>query len=149
MSYTRRNMHYHFKTHKEGKFYWAECLELKGCVTQAYSKRELQKNIVNVLNFYLDEPADSQLVFPLPRKNFKGRNIIKIKVEPTIAFAFSLRRLRLTKKMTQKQAAASLGLKNIYSYQRLESSKTANPSLLTLVGLKLVFPELNLDQVSS
>lgn len=142
-------MHYHFKIHKEGRFYWAECLELRGCVTQAENKKALQKNMAEALNLYLDEPADSQLVFPLPRKNFKGRNIIKIKVEPTIAFVFLLRRLRLTKKMTQKQVAESLGLKNLYSYQRLESSKTANPSLSTLLGLKLVFPELNLDQVSS
>lgn len=142
-------MHYHFKIHKEGKFYWAQCLELKGCITQAQSKLELQKNMVEALNLYLDEPADSQLIFSLPRKNVRGRNIVEIKVEPAIAFAFSLRRMRLTKKMTQKQVAESLGLKNLYSYQRLEASKTANPSLSTLVNLKSVFPELNLDQVSS
>lgn len=50
-------------------------------------------------------------------------------------------------RMTQKEAARLLGMKNIYSYQRLESGKTANPELLTLVRIKQVFPEIDLDDV--
>jgi antitoxin HicB len=49
--------------------------------------------------------------------------------------------------MNQKEAARLLGMKNIYSYQRLESGKTANPELLTLVRIKQVFPEIDLDDV--
>lgn len=49
--------------------------------------------------------------------------------------------------MTQREAAKLLGMKNIYSYQRLESGKTANPELLTLVKIKKVFPEIDLDDV--
>ena len=39
------------------------------------------------------------------------------------------------------------GMNNIYSYQRLESPKKANPSLLTLNKIKKIFPELNLDMI--
>ena len=30
-------MKYHFKVHKGGKGYWAECIELVGCITEADS----------------------------------------------------------------------------------------------------------------
>jgi len=50
---------YHFKIHQEGKFFWAQCLELEGCVTQARSLRKLQENMREALNLYVDEPEDS------------------------------------------------------------------------------------------
>lgn len=49
-------MRYHFKVHKEGKGFWAECLELKGCITQGNSKKELLENMQESLNLYLEEP---------------------------------------------------------------------------------------------
>ena len=139
-------MFYRFKIHKENDGYWAECVELKGCATQADSLEELEKNMKESLNLFLDEPADSKAIFPFPKSKVKGR-AKKIQVEPSIALAFQLRMMRLKRKMTQKEAAQKLGMKNLFSYQRLESSKTANPALQTLSKLKKVFPELSLDAV--
>ena len=140
-------MIYHFKIHKDGNGFWAECLELKGCHTQADSRKELNSNMVEALNLYLDEPQESTVVLPLAKKVRKGRNIAEVMVDPRVAFSFYLRHLRLSKGLTQKQAAALLGIKHLFSYQRLESSKTANPELVTIAQIKRVFPEFSLDDL--
>jgi hypothetical protein len=36
-------------------------------------------------------------------------------------------------------------MKHLYQYQKLESSKTSNPELGTLVKLKKLFPDLSVD----
>jgi len=140
-------MKYHFKIHKEKKGFWAECLELNGCVTQGSSMEALHKNMEEALNLYLDEPEDSKVVLPLPKKKCGGWNVVQVSVDPNIAFAFYLRQLRLKEKLTQQQVAKKLGIKNIYSYQRLESSSTANPALSTLERLKKIFPQLRIDEI--
>lgn len=142
-------MKYHFKIHKEGKGYWAHCIEFNGCFTQGDSHQELLYNMSEALNLYLDEPMDSQVIFPLPDKKLRGRNIVEIKVEVKIAFCMLLRRLRLKHHLTQKEAAKKMGLKNIFSYQRLESSKTANPAITTLAKIKEIFPSFGLDKIFS
>ena len=140
-------MKYHFKVHKEKKGYWADCIELEGCQTQADSLVQLQSNMEKALNLFLEEPEDSKTTFPFPKKVAKGSNIVSIPVNPRVAFAFYLRSLRLKYKLTQKEAAKRLGMLRVYSYQRLESSKTANPELNTLAKLKSVFPEFNLQMI--
>mgnify|MGYP001569930185 CR=1 FL=1 len=140
-------MKYHFKIHKERKGYWAECLELKGCVTQGDSFEELKKNMEEALNLFLDEPSTSKATFPLPLKRVKGRGIIKVPVSPKVALAFLLRNSRLGRKLTQQQTAKLLGMKGLYSYQRLECSKTANPEFETIIKIKKAFPELPLDEL--
>jgi antitoxin HicB len=52
--------------------------------------------------------------------------------------------MRHARALTQKQTAALLGFKNLYSYQRLESPKSANPELATLAKIKSVFPDFDL-----
>ena len=65
-------MKYHFKVHKEGNGYWAECIELEGCLTQTErdpkggSIEELHYNMREALNLYLSESPDSDLIFPRP-----------------------------------------------------------------------------------
>jgi antitoxin HicB len=140
-------MKYHFKLHKEGKGYWAECIELKGCVTQADSLIELKDNLKDVLDLYLDEPEDSKVLFPLPKKRVKGQNIVQVEVNPQIALAFLLRRERLKKKWTQVVVAKLLGMP-LYSYQRLENSKTANPEWKTLTKLLQIFPDLDIREAT-
>lgn len=140
-------MKYHFKIHKEGKGYWAECLELKGCVTQGDDLEDLKRNMKEVLDLYLDEPADSRAFFPLPKKRTPGRNVIEVAVHPQIALAVLLRRERLKKKWTQTAVADLLGMP-LYSYQRLENSKTANPEWKTLTKLLRLFPELDIRQAA-
>ncbi|GMO48282.1 MAG: hypothetical protein Ta2B_30210 [Termitinemataceae bacterium] len=137
-------MKYHFKIHEEKNGYWAECLELNGCVTQGDNLEELYKNCKEVLNLFLEEPNDSQIIFPLPSDSLDNeKNIIKTSVDPKIALAVLLRNYRLNSNMTQKQIAQMLGMKNIYSYQRLE--KKSNPTLTIINKIHTIFPEIKLN----
>lgn len=139
-------MRYHFKIHKEKEGFWAECIELPGCVTQGDTKAELDKNMEDALNLYLEESEDFELLTPLPKTSIKtGRNIVEIPVDPSIAFAFSIRQQRIKQGMTQKEVARQLGMKGIYSYQRLE--RRCNPTLDLIYKLVLLFPALSLDKI--
>lgn len=140
-------MKYHFRIHKEAKKYWAECLELDGCNTQGRSKEELLENMKEALELFLDEPTDSKKILPRPNPKFKGKMVVEVPVDPKISWAVLLKSARLTRGMTQKEAAKALNIKNIYAYQKLESSKTANPELATIVRIKKVFPELALEEI--
>ncbi|MBX3723923.1 MAG: type II toxin-antitoxin system HicB family antitoxin [Turneriella sp.] len=140
-------MHYHFKVKKDGKIYWATCVELAGCATQAESLSELRTNMEEALNLYLDEGPESKHVFAMPADKFNGKNIVRVPVAPNIAFALLLRQTRIKHKFTQKQLAERLGMKNIYSYQRLESPKTSNPALSTISKLKKAMPDLHLENI--
>jgi antitoxin HicB len=141
-------MRYHFKIHKEQGSYWAECLELEGCLSQGDTLDELKKNLKEALDLYLDEPEDSKLVIPLPKK--KGvlkRNVITIEADPHIALAVMIRNERLKKHLSQKATADRLGIP-LYSYQKLESARTSNPQWKTLIKLKKLFPKLDLNGAS-
>ena len=107
---------------------------------------ELQRNAREALNLYLQEPEDSQLVFPLPTHH-SGKDIIEVPVDPGVAFSVVLRNYRISNKYTQRQVAKKLGMKNLYSYQRLE--RRSNPNLETLQRIKKVFPDLSVDYVLS
>ncbi|MDR2901055.1 MAG: type II toxin-antitoxin system HicB family antitoxin [Treponema sp.] len=141
-------MTYHFVLHKEDNGYWAECCELAGCVTQADTLEELYVSCEEALNLYLEEPSDTKVVFPLPNEVLDNKpNVIKIAVHPEIALAVLLRHYRSNSNITQKQAAEMLGMKNIYSYQRLE--KKSNPTLTIIKKIHSVFPEIKLDYLLS
>ena len=143
-------MRYHFKTHKESRGFSAVCVELPGCITQGNSQEELMINMQEALDLYLDEPADSKMVFSLPRKRVPGKNILQVTVNSKIAFAFALRRARLKMKLTQAQAAQLIGITgSLNNYQRLENSRTANPVLETIVLIKRAFPDFPIEQVAS
>jgi DNA-binding XRE family transcriptional regulator len=93
---------------------------------------------------YLYEPDDSKRLFPLPDETLDGkRNLIKVMVDPQKALALLLKNYRLSTKMTQKQVAEMLGMKNIYSYQRLE--KKTNATLDVINKIHTVFPEIKLE----
>jgi len=142
-------MYYNFKVHKENKGFWAECIELDGCQTQADTIEELKINMHQVLNLFLSEPDDSTVIYALPQKNIVTKNVYKIDVEPKVALSFLLRRYRLLHNLTQKQAAEKIGMKNIWSYQKFEKPASANPTLSMLAKFKEVFPDLNLDYIFS
>lgn len=137
-------MTYHFRIHDEDGL-WAECIELEGCVTQGQDRVELEKNMREVLSLYLEEPESSTVIFPEPSLEPSGENVIAVEVDPSVAFSFQLRQLRLRQNMTQKEAADRLGMRNLYSYQRLE--RRSNPSLSTIKKVKNLFPDLSLDFV--
>ena len=140
-------MRYHFKIHKEKKGYWANCVELSGCNTQGDSLQELKENATELLNLFLSEDESSNVTFPMPKKIKQNNNILEIDVEPNIAFSLLLRYERKKSHFTQSQVAKKLGMKNIYNYQRLEKSKTANPALKTLKKVKDIFPKLKLESI--
>jgi predicted RNase H-like HicB family nuclease len=135
---------YHFRVHRS-RPHWAECIELEGCVTQGRTLAELQRNMKEALELYLQEPSSSQVSFPAPA-SIKSRNgVVVVEVDPRVAFALRVREARLRSRLTQKEAARRLGVRNVYSYQRLE--RRANPSLSTIGKLKKLFPGLSLDAI--
>jgi antitoxin HicB len=140
-------MKYHFKVHKEGKGFWAECLELEGCITQGDSREHLGAMMHDALAAYLNEPVSSKHIFPMPNHYQSGRGIVEVQVAPEIAIAMTIRQLRVSAGKSQKEMADWLGMKSLFSYQRLESSKNGNLQLGTMVKLKKVFPEFSVDAV--
>jgi len=138
-------MHYHFNIHKEGKGFWAQCIELTGCITQADSLKELHTNMREALNLYVEEAEGSADVAAMPDNSIKlKKNVVIVAVDPQVAFAFLVRFYRIKQGMTQQEVAKKLGFTSIYSYQRLETRK-CNPRLDTIASLKKVFPELSID----
>ncbi|MBM3198463.1 MAG: type II toxin-antitoxin system HicB family antitoxin, partial [Chlamydiae bacterium] len=129
-------MRYHFKVHKEKGGVWAECIELPGCVTQADTKEELNLNMQEALNLYLEEIEDYEYLAPMPKVSIKEeRNVVEVPVDPSVALAFSIRYQRIRQGLTQRETADQLGMKAIYSYQRLE--KRCNPTLDLIYKLVL------------
>jgi antitoxin HicB len=140
-------MNYHFKIHKESDGFWAQCIELEGCITQADDLKELHANMQEALNLYIEEAADSDDLASLPNSSVKiTKSVVEVPVDPQVAFSFLVRFYRIKHGMTQQAAAKKLGFPNIYSYQRLETRK-CNPRLETIALLKKLFPELSIDFV--
>lgn len=138
-------MKYHFKVHKEGNGFWAQCLELEGCVTQADTREELDKNMREALNVYIEEEADSKDLAAMPDNSIKpSKTIVEVFVEPQVAFTFLVRYWRIRHGLTQKEAAKKMGFDKLYSYQRLEARR-CNPSLKIISMVKKVFPEFSVD----
>jgi len=136
-------MFYQFKIHKENKGYWAECVELDGCSTQADTMDKLVRNMENVLNLFLAEPEKSNHIFPLPKKTSKitGKNIVQVQVHPSVAFSMLIRQTRIKAGLTLREMADILNYKNINSYVKLEKAETANPQLKTLANIKAHFSD--------
>ena len=142
-------MKYHFKVHKEGGGFWAECLELAGCVTQADTIEELRQNMQEALNLFIEEPEDSKNLAPLPDESLKiAKNIVEVSLDPQIAFAFMVRYCRIKNGLTQQEVANKMGFDTLYSYQRLEARR-CNPSLRIISKVKQVFPDFSVDYAIS
>ena len=142
-------MKYHFKVHKEGKYFWAQCIELEGCITQAKDMEELVDNMQEALNLYVQEPEDSKDLAALPDESIKkSKNLVEIALDPEVAFSFMVRYYRIKHGTTQKEAAKEMGFDTIYSYQRLEA-KRCNPSLKIISKIKKMFPDFSIDYAVS
>lgn len=138
-------MKYHFKIHKEGKGFWAKCIELDGCYTQADSMDELNEMMREALNLYISEPEGSTDVVKLPDDSIKtSKNVVEVSVDAQVAFAFLVRYYRIKHEMTQSEVARRMGFENVNGYQRLERKK-CNPNLKTISKIKAIFPEFSLD----
>jgi predicted RNase H-like HicB family nuclease len=111
-------MKYHFKVCKEGKFFWAKCIELDGCYTQANSMGELHKMMQEALNLYISEPEGLKDVAELPDDSIKtSRTIVEVSVDADIAFSFLVRYHRIKHNMTQSEVARKMGFENVNGYQ--------------------------------
>lgn len=139
-------MKYHFKVHKDGKGFWAECLEIEGCLTQGENKEHLSAMMKDALEAILSAPEDSKWILPLANPALGGKNVVEVSPDPGIALAALLRRHRLVNHLTQRQAQARLELKNLIQYQRLEMG-SSNPELKTLAKIKEAFPDFSVDAV--
>jgi antitoxin HicB len=139
-------MRYHFRVHKEGTGYWAECVELDGCVTRGKNKFELEAKMSEALDLFLSEPQDSKLILPEPSSKVRGRNIVDVRVSPRVALAHKLRRERLVRGLSQSAFAKLIGMGGLYSYQKLEQA-TTNPRFETLERIKKVCPDFGLDEL--
>lgn len=138
-------MKYHFKVHKEGKQFWAQCLELEGCYTQADSINELNRMMKEAINLYISEPEDSTDLASLPDDSIRlSKTVVEVSVDAEVAFSFLVRYYRIKHRMTQTQVAKKMGFENVNGYQRLERKK-CNPSLKTLSKIKEIFPDFSLD----
>lgn len=142
-------MKYHFKVHKEEIGYFAQCIELPGCITEGDTFEELQENMQDALNLYIEEPETSKDLAKLPDEAIRGsKNIIEVPVNPQIALAFLVRYFRIKLGLSQQEAAEKMGFSNLYSYQRLEAAK-CNPSLKMLSKIKQTFPDFSVDYALS
>jgi antitoxin HicB len=138
-------MQYHFKIHKEGKGFWAQCIEFPGCVTQGDTKEELMFNMQEALNLYIEENSNSKDLAAMPHKSLKtSPTMVTVSLDPQIAFSFLVRYWRIKHGWTQQEAAKRMGVDTLYSYQRLEAKK-CNPSLKTISMIKKIYPEFSID----
>jgi len=139
-------MNYHFKIHKDKDSLWAECIELKGCVTQSYKNtmEDLRSMMEEALNAYLNEPGTSKTIFPYPDESCSGKNVELVKVHSEVAFALIVRQYRLENNYTQMEMAKRLNMKNIIIYQRLE--KKGDPKLSTIARIKNIFPDIPFEK---
>ena len=138
-------MKYHFKVHKDGKRFWAKCIELDGCYTQANSISELNKMMQEALNLYISEPEGAMDIADLPDDSIKtSKSVVEVPVDAEVAFSFLVRYHRIKHGMTQSEVARKLGFENVNGYQRLERKK-CNPNLKTLSKIKGIFPDFSLD----
>ncbi|MBX3039133.1 MAG: type II toxin-antitoxin system HicB family antitoxin [Bdellovibrionaceae bacterium] len=142
-------MKYHFRVHREKSGFWAEGLELPHCQSQGDTQSELVENLKDALDLLLSEPMDSDLLFPLPQPSPKGKDILAIPVSPQVAIAASIKRLRLSKGLSQQKMKEALGIKSLWVYQKLENPRTSNPQFKTLVKIKQAFPDFDLDQIAA
>ena len=99
-------MKYHFRIKEEKDGYSAQCIELKGCITQGDSMEELTCNMKEALDLYVYEPEDSKELASLPDEAIKiSKHVVEVAVSPEIAFSFMVRYHRIHSHLTQKQAA--------------------------------------------
>ncbi len=140
-------MKYHFKIHDDPDGFWAQCIELPGCFTQADTLEELMLAMQEVINLAIEEPEDSKELAPFPDESIVcTKDVVKVSLDPKIALAFLVRSHRIKQGFTQQEMANQLGFESLYSYQRLEKGRT-NPTLATMAKIKGTIPDLSFDYV--
>lgn len=133
-------MKYHFRINKEDSLYWGECIEIASCHSRGDTLIELKEMLKECLDLVLDEPPESEVIFPLPDPSIKpSDDVIDIEMEPHIAFSQLLRQYRISRRMSLSDAQKALGLPNRNSYVRLE--KKGNPTFQMVEKVMKAFPD--------
>lgn len=114
---------------KDGS-YLVEFPELPGCLTEGRNKAEALRYAKEALDGWLEVNCDRNLNFHGPIRR-KGPAFYPIEVDLNIAFSVQLRLLRAALGVTQAEAAKKLKISQ-QAYAKLESARTANPSLSTI-----------------
>ena len=112
------------------KEYLVEFPELPGCLSSGHNLDEAKENAKEALDGWLlsNCTRELSLKFPVQRRS---KQFHPVSVDAQIAFAITLRQQRKKLRKTQQEVADLLGIKQ-QAYARLESPKSANPSLKTL-----------------
>lgn len=96
MDNDNQTIHYHFKINNAENGYWAECIELPGCLTQADTMEELWNNMRETLNTFIKESSDSMFLASLPKDDiFLDHSTVSVPLDPDIAKQFYQRRKQL------------------------------------------------------
>ncbi len=150
-------MKYSFKVNgSRSEGYWAECIELDGCMTQGETYPELEDNMQDALNLYLSEPEDSKHLFPLPskKKSKKGKSsaIVQVQVNATVAVAMLFRQFRVEAGLSVRQASnlvkLAIGDGASVSHRKIQDIENPNKPVTTktLDELLRAFPDLDLSE---
>lgn len=117
--------------------YLVEFPELPGCLTEGRNKVEALKNAKEALDGWLEVNCNHNLNIQAPVRR-KGSAFYPIEVDLNIAFSVQLRLLRADLGVTQAEAAKKLKISQ-QAYAKLESARTANPSLSTIKKIAISF----------
>ncbi len=139
-------MEYHFRVHEEKKSFWAECVELEGCYTEADNLHDLEEFAKEALDLYLTEPAASKNVHPLNDLSLdQDQDLLRVEVSPELAFITLLRWYKFEHNLTQEQMKEALGMKHRNSYVNLE--RRGNPTLKTIGKILKAFPDFPAEKM--
>lgn len=121
-------MEYIANLKKEEGVYVVSFPDLPNVNTFGETKADAIKYAHDALNLTLE--VDFERGFSLPEpKAIPGRNSITVRVQPNIAIAYQLRRLRHNQ--TQAEVATKVGI-SYQAYQKLENPRKCNPTVKTL-----------------
>ena len=128
-------LQYPSKIKKSAGSYLVSFVDFKNINTWGTTLDEARANAEEALNGCLESDFERGFQIPDPSA-IKGRNIHSIPVQPHIAIALMLRKLRAGK--TQKEIARKLKI-SFQVYQRLENPRKANPTIKTLEKVARVY----------
>ena len=123
---------------KANKCWYAESPGFyEGYLTYGSTLDEAKAMAVEAVSGVLESYLEHGDKFTIPKGGTSG-NWYGIEIEPGLAFALWLRNTRISHNMTLAEVAEKMGVK-YQVYQKLESPRTANPTLKTLKKLEAIF----------
>ena len=120
---------------KSNNAYLAEFPDIPNINTYGKTIQEALQNAREALNGCLESDFERGFTLPKPGQK-KYRNSYSIDVEPHIALAYQLRKIR--NGMSQSEIARKLGI-SYQAYQKLENPRRCNPTVKTLEKISEVF----------